>query len=155
MEQTKVLPSATASPMVNVAGPTPPPPAARSRLTHPSQLMRASQMAVDGHLPASDASNQSATALALPAPAASMHNIFVCHDCRNVLTRCPSFSDGDSREQRCRTDRSDTRCLLLIVSRPHDNHTYPLVCLYELICFDLCHTIAILTHLFVLCVYLL
>jgi hypothetical protein len=58
--------------MVNIAEPAPLP-AAHSRFTYPSQLIRASQMAMDEHPLTSVAYNQNVIAIELPAPAASTH----------------------------------------------------------------------------------
>jgi hypothetical protein len=66
-----IFPLVTATPSVKRC----PPPAARSRLTHPSQLTRASLMAIAEHQIASVASNQNVNATALPRArlAASAH----------------------------------------------------------------------------------
>jgi hypothetical protein len=70
---------------IHVAEPTLPLPAARSRLTYHPQLMGSSQIAIDERQLASVASNQSATATALPVPAASTHLMW--HIFETVFTR--------------------------------------------------------------------
>jgi hypothetical protein len=92
----------TATLLVNVAEPVPPPPAARSRLTSRSQLMRAPLIAIAEHQLASVASNQNVivTALHQARLAASMHLEY--WDLMR-LTNLP-FSDGNSHDPRCCTD---------------------------------------------------
>jgi hypothetical protein len=68
-----IFPLVTATPSVNVAELTPLPPATRSRLTYPSQLMRVSHMVMDEHQLASIASNQDAITAAQHGPSASTH----------------------------------------------------------------------------------